>query len=149
MPNARFHHHATASSDIDTAWTILQDPTTWGSLAGVEKITNVARNESGDLASYEFVARAGGRAYPGVAHTTTSRRPNEMTVRIQSREMDGAIAATLSDLPKGRVEIEVMLELETKGLLSSMFFSIISGVVGSGFPEQVEAIASRLGEPVR
>lgn len=147
MPNARFHHHTTAPANIETAWTILQDPATWGLLAGVESITNVTRTTTGDLASYEFIAKAGGRAYPGLAHTVTSDRPAEMAVRIQSREMDGLIATSLSADDDHEVAVAVTLELETKGILSGMFFSVISGVVGAGFPGQVEAIATRFSQP--
>jgi carbon monoxide dehydrogenase subunit G len=42
-------------------------------------------------------------------------------------------------------EIEVDLHVESVGLLSTMFFPVVAGAVGSGLPRAVDAFANGLG----
>lgn len=147
MPSARFQHHATAVTDIETAWKWLQKPETWGGMTGVTDISNVARSGSGSLTSFEFVAVVGGRPHSGLATTIGADQPRAMSIRIQSNELDGTVAIVLTSPSEVEVLVAADLELNAKGFLASMFFSVITGVVGSGFPEQVEAFAARLAAP--
>lgn len=144
MPTARFQHHAVAATDLENAWRWLQDPNTWAGMAGVRDIDNVGRSPAGDLISFEFVAMVAGRPYAGLATTLTADFPHAMSLRIKSKELEGIVAAALTSSEEGGVLVEADLELEAKGLMASMFFSVITGVVGTGFPEQVEEFAGRL-----
>jgi len=142
MPSASFRHDVYTSASATQAWTALQDPNTWGSLAGVSEIRNAKHDHAGDLLSYDFTALAAAKTYDGKATTVVSDAPNSMAVKIVSSEMDGRISIEIieeADATRGTVS----LSLEAKGFLSSMFFTIIKQVVGGAFPQQAESLADR------
>lgn len=145
MPSADYRHSLVSPASIGDAWAALQDPMTWGTLAGVTSISNAKHDTGGDLVSYDFVALAAAKSYKGKAQIVTSERPHSMAVRINSIEMDGRIGVELAEHDSG-VRADVTLKLEAKGFLSNMFFLAIKTVVGASFPEQAEHLADRFIE---
>lgn len=142
MPSASFRHDVHTTASAAQAWTALQDPDTWGSLAGVSEIRNAKHDHAGDLVSYDFTASAAAKTYDGTATTVVSDAPLSMAVEIVSSEMDGRISIEIIEETKS-TRGTVTLSLETKGFLSSMFFTIIKQVVGAAFPQQAENLADR------
>lgn len=142
MPSANYRHDVQTSASATQAWAALQDPNTWGSLAGVEQIRNAKHDDAGDLLSYDFTALAAAKSYDGKATTVVSDAPYSMAVKISSSEMDGRISIEIIE-EDGTTRGTVSLSLEAKGFLSSMFFTIIKQVVGAAFPQQAENLAGR------
>jgi carbon monoxide dehydrogenase subunit G len=64
-----------------------------------------------------------------------------MAWNIENSEITGVITVILSeDEPNTR--ITTTLTVESKGLLASMFFSVIADAIGSGLPRSVEEFAA-------
>ncbi len=142
MPSERFEHRVSISADRETAWSHLQEAATWEALAGIDQVHDVVHDAGGQLVSYEFVALAGGKRYPGVATVVERERPTRMVLTIDSTEITGSITTDLhEDSP---LELVVALELRSKGLLSTMFFPVVTASVGNGFPTQVNEFAARV-----
>ena len=59
--------------------------------------------------------------------------------------MVGTITVDLSDGNPGGTIVDVSIELRSKGLLSSMFFPLVSKAIGDGLPDQVKDMAVQLG----
>lgn len=145
MPSARFTHEVHTAASPETAWRVLQEPETWGSLGGVTDIRDAKYADDGDLLSYSFSAMAAAKSYDGRATTVVSEAPQTMAIKIASIEMTGRIAINLEAVETG-TKGTVSLTLEPKGFLSSMFFTAIKVAVGTGFPQQAEALAERFTE---
>lgn len=142
MPSQTFEHTVSIDAARATAWSHLQEAETWEALAGIERVHNVRHDADGQLISYEFDVIAGGKRYPGVATVTERHNPERMVLHIESSEIDGSITASLAD--DHPLELTVGLQLESKGLLSTMFFPVVAASVGNGFPRQVDEFAARV-----
>jgi hypothetical protein len=67
-----------------------------------------------------------------------------MAVTIDTSEVLGTITVELSPSNPGGTGMTASLKMQPKGLLSIVVFPIISKAVGSGFAEQIDAIAARM-----
>ena len=144
MASARFNHSVlTAASGLDEAWTGLQKPETWATIAGVSEVTEAAFDASGNLTAYLFTAVAAGREYAGKAEVRLSSRPTDMVVSISTSELTGLISTKLTPGIDG-VRVSVTLDLQSRGLLAGMMFPVITGAVRHGLPDQVEQLARYL-----
>lgn len=142
VPSETFDHRVSINADRATAWAHLQEAETWEALAGIDRVHKVVHDADGQLVSYEFDAIAGGKSYPGVATVTARNNPERMVLHIESSEIDGSITTSLAD--DHPLELHVVLQLRSKGLLSTMFFPVVAASVGSGFPKQVNEFAARI-----
>ena len=71
MPAATFTHSVTTPASIDEAWAALQDPETWSNIGPVASVSDPAYADDGTLTAFDWVADLGGKAYGGVAKTTS------------------------------------------------------------------------------
>ena len=144
MSPDRFTHSAKVDADREHAWEVLQDPETWGLIAGVERVYDAHHFPNGTLRDYRFTVMTAGRAYEGIAKTHDADRPSLMAVTIDTSEVTGTISVELSPSNPGGTDMTASLKMQPKGLLSVVVFPIISKAVGNGFSEQIEAIAARM-----
>lgn len=142
VPSETFQHEVTIDVDRGVAWDHLQEAATWEALAGIEHVSGVKHDSDGQLESFAFVAVAGGKRYPGTASVAKRQPPEHMVLRIDSSEIDGTISTTLNG--GNPLQLRVELNLRSKGILSTMFFPVVSASVGSGFPRQVNEFAARV-----
>jgi hypothetical protein len=138
-----FTHSAGFNASIDDAWQALQSAATWGSIGGVDGVSDAHHGPDGRLLSYSFAAVVAGKRYPGRARVITSQPPDHMIVDIDTSELAGTISVWLQPRPASGF-ITVELAVRSKGLLSGMMFPLIAGAIGSGLGGNVEAFASRL-----
>ncbi|MFZ0493091.1 MAG: SRPBCC family protein [Acidimicrobiia bacterium] len=146
MSPDRFTHGVKVDADLTHAWEVLQDPETWGLIAGVERVYDAHHFPNGALRDYKFTVRTAGRAYEGIAHTHDAHEPTLMAVTIDTSEVLGTISVELSPSNPGGTYMTASLKMHPKGLLSLVVFPIISMAVGNGFAEQIDAIAARMEE---
>jgi carbon monoxide dehydrogenase subunit G len=139
MPSESFRHSIEITAKPSDAWASLQDPDTWAAIGGVERVFDVRTSPDGTLAGYRFGATAGGRTLAGETRVVDSKPGELMTLEIDSPELAGVIEVRLAN---GRVEVR--LDVRSVGLLASLFFPVISSALRSGFPGQVQVLASRL-----
>ena len=93
-----------------------------------------------------------GQAQPNLGYTVLNvrhhhaheDRPAQYQLVLDTSEMAGTITVDLSQGNPGGTIVDVTLQLRSKGLLSSMFFPVVSRAIGGGLPDQVEAMAPQL-----
>ncbi len=143
MPAATFSHTVTVDATTETAWQALQRPETWSNIGPVAGVSNPVHHADGTLASFDWVANLGGKAYAGVATTTSYREPERFELTMDTSEIAGDIVATIAEAGE-MCRVSVQITFRTKGMLSTMFFPAIKQALANGFPKQVEDLTSVL-----
>lgn len=143
MPSATFHHTITVDASADDVWDRLQSPEVWGSIGPVQNLWDPVI-EDGVLAGFQWSTDIGGVVYKGTGTATIQDRPDQYQLVLDTSEMAGTITVDLSKGNPGETIVDVTLELRSKGLLSSMFFPVVSRAIGGGLPDQVEDMAAQL-----
>jgi hypothetical protein len=141
MAQATFSHTVNVTVSNQQAWDALQNYETWGNIGPVSSVSNPENQPDGVLASFDWVAMVGSKAYDGKAWVTGYELISRYELTMDSSEIAGDVVATL--VPTGDTSCDVTIEItfRTKGMLSAMFFPAIKSALASGFPQQVEDIA--------
>ena len=144
MPSAVFHHSITVDAPPDAVWDRLQEPDIWRSVGPVQNLWDPTV-EHGVLTGFQWSTNIGGVVYNGTGAAVNPARPHHYELKLDTSEMAGTIRVELAAGNPGGTEVDVALELRSKGLLSSMFFPLVSRAIGNGLPDQIEELAVRLG----
>ena len=144
MAPDRFTHRVKVDASLDHAWQVLQDPETWGMIAGVERVYDARHSPDGTLRGYRFTVNAAGKRYEGTAATHNADRPSLMAVTIDTSEVAGTISVELVPSNPGGTHLTASLKMRPKGILSTLVFPVIANAVGSGFADQIEGIAAKI-----
>lgn len=141
MPSQRFTHQSTTSAPIAEVWAALDQPETWEAIGAVDRVFDPVIDEEGRLRGFSFDTIAAGKRYIGDATPHERVEERRMTWRIRNSEVRGLTSVSLE--PEGiGTRIAVSLDVESVGLLSSMFFPIIASAIGNGLPQAVEEFAA-------
>ncbi len=143
MPSATFRHVIAIDAPPDDVWDRLQNPEVWGSIGPVQNLWDPVIEDK-VLAGFQWSTDIGGVVYKGTGTATIQDRPDQYQLVLDTSEMAGTITVDLSKGNRGETIVDVTLELRSKGLLSSMFFPVVSRAIGGGLPAQVEDMASQL-----
>jgi hypothetical protein len=143
VPARSFSHSVTADADIEDVWKTLDLPETWENVGVVDRVFDPVFDDD-RLVGFSFETVAAGKRYVGVATPATREEGRVMGWRIENSEVTGTLEVRLAPTSAG-TEIEVDLHVESVGLLSTMFFPVVAGAVGSGLPRAVDAFANGLG----
>ena len=143
MPSAAFHHTIKVDAPADQVWDRLQEPDIWRSIGPVQNLWDPVI-EDGVLAGFQWSTDIGGVVYKGTGTATIQDRPDQYQLVLDTSEMAGTITVDLSKGNRGETIVDVTLELRSKGLLSSMFFPVVSRSIGGGLAGQVEDMATQL-----
>lgn len=144
MPRETFTHTATAAAGRDQVWTTLQKPKTWEGIAGVENVSEPVVAADGSLHGFSFESVIGGRTHKGQAKPSSREEQRLIAWDIETSDIAGSVSVKLDDQGTG-TKIDVSLTVESRGILSSVFFGVISTTIGDGFPTTVENFAESLG----
>ena len=125
-------------------WAALDRPETWEAVGGVDRVYDPTIDDSGQLQGFSFDTRAGGKAYRGSATPHERVEGRKMAWQVENSELHGVTSVELEPADGG-TRITVRLEVHSGGLLSSMFFPVIAGAIGSGLPGAVDEFAAGLG----
>jgi carbon monoxide dehydrogenase subunit G len=147
VPPDRFTHTVHVAAPPERAWAILQEPETWGEIAGVQRIYDASHHPDGTLRSYRFLAEAGMKPYEGSARTIEADQPSLMVVTVDTAEIEGTITTELQPSNPHGTDMTVSLKIRARGILSTMFLPIVSKAIGSGFSRQIDDIARRIEAP--
>ncbi|MEX1126831.1 MAG: SRPBCC family protein [Acidimicrobiia bacterium] len=146
MPGKTFQQSAIAEAPIARVWIALNDPKSWESVPGVDRIVESVIDPEGQLQEFSFESEAAGKKYLGHA-TPAGREPEKMMAwDIETSEVRGRIVVSLSGAD-GETRVAVTLRLESVGVLSSVFFPVIASTIGDGFPKTVHDFAEGLSQP--
>lgn len=144
MPSQTFTHEATTSAAIEEVWAALDRPQTWETVGGVDRVYDPVVDADGRLQGFSFETRAGGSTHDGTATPHERIEGRKMAWQVESSEVQGVTSVEL-DPGDGETRITVRLEVQSAGLLSSMFFPIIAGAISNGLPKAVDEFAAGLG----
>lgn len=141
VPSQVFTHQSTTDAHVDTVWARLDQPETWESIGGVNRVYDPKIDEEGRLVGFSFDTNAAGRKYIGTARPHERVEGNRMAWNVQNSEVTGVASVTLDPSDTGTV-ITVTLHVESVGLLSSMLFPLIATAIGSGLASSVDSFAA-------
>lgn len=144
MPKQTFLHSATTSASVNRVWDALQQPDTWATIGGVDRVTDPVIDDRGRLQGFSFHTSAGGMRFTGKATPHAYEEGRLMAWRVDNSEVRGLTTVTLSG-SHGGTRIEVTIELEPVGMLASMFFPAVATAVGNGLAAAVDSFARGLG----
>jgi carbon monoxide dehydrogenase subunit G len=143
MPSATYHQTIAIDADPEHVWDGLQNPDVWSSIGPVQKIWDPVV-EDGVLDGFQWSTDIGGIVYDGTGKATVQERPDRYQLVLDTSEMAGTITVDLSPGNPGGTDVDVTVELRSKGLLSSMVFPLVSRAVGDGLADQIEDMAAQL-----
>jgi hypothetical protein len=143
VPSQTVTHTAVADVASDAVWASLDRPATWEAIGGVDRVFDPVIDPAGRLQGFSFDTVAGGRRYVGVATPHRREESRLMSWHIQNSEVRGITTVELEPRHDG-TSVSVTLEVESRGLLSSMFFPIIASAIGNGLPAAVDEVAQGL-----
>jgi carbon monoxide dehydrogenase subunit G len=144
MPSATFHESIAVNAPPDAVWDKLQEPSIWQSIGPVQNLWDPTFDD-GVLTGFQWSTDVGGVVYNGTGTAVIRDRPSHYELVLDTSEVAGTIAVALTENDNGSATgIDVTLELRSKGLLSSMFFPMVSRAIGDGFPDQVQDLAVRI-----
>ncbi|MCI0678625.1 MAG: hypothetical protein L0Z63_06250 [Actinobacteria bacterium] len=144
MPRETVAHTAMAPADIDTAWQALNRPSTWEGIAGVDRVFDPAIDDQGRLRGFSFSTSVGGRSHEGRATPHQRIEGSVMAWDIDSGEVMGVLTVGLRD-QGGQTEVTVTIDMESVGMLSTLFFGVIVSALRNGLPDTVKGFAASLG----
>lgn len=144
VPPDRFTHTVHLSTLPERAWVMLQEPETWGGIAGVQRVFDAHHHPDGTLRSYRFLAEAGMKPYEGSAKTIEADPPALMVVTVDAAEFEGTITTELQPSNPHGTDMTVSLTIRPRGMLAIMFFPIVSKAIGSGFSRQIDELAESM-----
>jgi hypothetical protein len=143
MPAATFTHSVVTIATVDQAWAALQDPDTWSNIGPVASVSDPVYADDGTLTAFNWVADLGGKAYGGIAETTSYVKPDRFELTMDTSEIAGDVTALIAATNDG-CEVTVEITFRTKGMLSAMFFPAIKQALASGYPQQIEDLVTTI-----
>lgn len=144
VPSESFTHTAIASAPAPEVFATLDEPSTWEEIGGVDRVMDPVIDSMGRLQGFSFEVRAAGKKYVGFAKPHERTDGELMSWQVSTTEVRGVTRVALVPVKDG-TEVTVTLEVESKGLLSAMFFPVIASTIGSGLPRSVDEFAQRFG----
>ena len=145
MPRDSFTHTAIANVSRTTVWDALDQPETWEQIGDVDRVTEAIIEDHGRLRGFTFESKAGGMAYTGQATPHNREELSTIGWSIETSELRGITRVELDDAG-GNTQITVTLEVESVGMLASLFFPVIAAAIGNGLPEAVEKFADTFNQ---
>ena len=150
MPTSTASHSVTVAEPAADLWNTLQRAETWADIGPVERVWDPVNDADGHLESYQWSATVAGQEYVGSAKTRASEPGALMQLELDGGEVAGVLTTKLTAVTASTTDVEVVLEVSSRGTLSAMFFPIISNAINQGLPGQVEDFAARIasdGDP--
>lgn len=140
MPKETFSHSSTTTADRSEVWSALDSPSTWEGIGGVDRVIDPVIDDVGRLQGFTFETVVAGTKYLGEATPNAREESRLMAWNIENSEMRGVTAVRLTDHGDGTL-IQVTLDFESAGILSTMFFPLIARTIGNGLPRAIEKFA--------
>ena len=142
MPTASFAHTAHTERSMDEVWTALQNEQTWSRIGPVEEVWDPVVVD-GSLRSFSWRTTVGPTSYQGTA-VVREASANRMYLDLDAGEIAGSLTADLVAVAGGGTAVTVTLVVTSRGMLSTLFFPVVTEAVSSGLPRQVDEFAASL-----
>jgi uncharacterized protein YndB with AHSA1/START domain len=148
MAGTAFTHTVTVDAPIEKVWDRLQAASTWENVGPVERVWDPVHGDDGRLLGYHWSTTVGGRPYEGTAKTVASHPHESMLLALDGGEVMALLTTALEAAGDGRTTIEVIMEIEPKGMMGTLFFPVITAAVRNGLRDHLEEFGARVGRPV-
>lgn len=145
VPEATFTHTASIAQPEDEVWSYLQTSDAWAQIGPLQDVWD-AVHEGDELKSYRWRTTVGPTRYDGTAVVVAAARPELMRLDLDAGEVAGSLETRLSANGDGTTQIAVTLTVVSRGMLSTLFFPVVSEAIGRGLPEQVDRFARSLNQ---
>ncbi len=145
MPRETFSHTARVPVPPEDLWPALDAPATWEGITGIDRVLDPIVDEQGRLAGFSFETRIGSVGYRGTAIPRERVEGSAITWDIDGGEIRGVTAVGLTTDGDGTL-VGVTLEVESVGMMSTLFFPMIANAIRNGLPHAVEEFARGLGD---
>jgi carbon monoxide dehydrogenase subunit G len=139
VPRETFTHTSFASAPIDEVWAALDRVETWEAIGGVDRVLDPVI-EDGQLKGFSFETITLGTTYLGQARPDRREEGRLMSWSIDNSEIEGKMAVALAATDE-RTRVTVTVDIESRGLVSSVLFPVIAGALGRGLPRAVDEFA--------
>lgn len=126
----------------------MDKPETWEAIGGVDRVHDAVIGEGGRLEGFSFEAIAAGQTYPGLATPRAREEGRVMAWEIDTSELEGVTRVELAD-ESGGTRLTVTVEVESRSIISAVFFPVIASTLGHGLHEAVEAFAEGMSRPAQ
>ena len=140
MPTETFSHTAITRAARSEVWKALDKPETWEGIGGVDRVIAPVIDQDGRLRGFSFETVVAGKIYLGKATPNAREESRLMAWNIENSEVRGLTAVRLTNQGDGTL-IQVTLDVESAGILSTMFFPVIARTIGKGLPRAIEKFA--------
>ena len=140
MPTETFSHTAITRAARSEVWKALDKPETWEGIGGVDRVIAPVIDQDGRLRGFSCETVVAGKIYLGKATPNAREESRLMAWNIENSEVRGVTAVRLTDQGDGTL-IQVTLDVESAGILSTMFFPVIARTIGKGLPRAIEKFA--------
>ncbi|MGH8945398.1 MAG: SRPBCC family protein [Acidimicrobiia bacterium] len=144
MPTRTFSHSIAVDAPREEVWATLQRPETWEGIGGVDRVHDALIDQEGRLQGFSFEATAAGQIYPGLATPHAREEGRVMAWAIDTSEIEGVIRVDLTDQDAG-TRLTVTVELESRTILSAVFFPVVATGIENGLPQALAAFAREFG----
>jgi len=144
VPAQTFSHTAIAAVEPSEVWATFDNPTTWESIGGIDRVHDARIGPTGRLEGFSFDTEVAGKKYVGTATPDQRVEGSLIAWNVRNSEIKGTVRVQLTDASPG-AEITVTLEVESASFFSGMFFPVIASTIGSGLPAAVEEFARGFG----
>lgn len=144
MPSATFTHTAHAPQGAADIWECLQAVDTWSNIGPIEKVWDPVHTDD-RLQAFRWQTTVGPTSYKGTARVIVANEPRTMQLELDAGEMAGTLTTDLHENGDGTTQVTVALKVVSRGMLSTLFFPVVSEAVGRGLPSQVEHFAASFG----
>jgi carbon monoxide dehydrogenase subunit G len=142
VPSGTFSHAVTVPAAPADVWTRLQDAETWSGIGPIDAVWDATHDGDGVIAGYRWSATAAGRPWKGTARTTDAVPDERLTLSLKSSEMRGTLTTEISPNGSGS-HLTVTMKVETVGMLSTLFWSVVRTAMEHGLPKQVEVFGEK------
>ena len=145
MPSQEFSHTARAQAPPSEVWTALDEPSTWESIGGVDRVYDPVIDEEGRLRGFKFETLVAGQVYRGAATPNARDEGTKMAWDIANSEITGTTTVELAPVADD-TNLIVTVQVASRSFLAGMFFPVIAGALGSGLPQAVEGFAQSFAD---
>lgn len=146
VPSQTFSQSSWTPAPIHQVWATLDRPETWQAIAGIDRVLDPDIDDEGRLQGFSFETVAGGKRHRGTASPHLRIEGTTMAWNVESSEVRGITTVDLETEGSG-TRVHVTVQVESVGLLSSMFFPVIASALGNGLPAAVDEFVSGLSRP--
>ena len=144
MPSQTFSHTSEADAPLSTVWASLDEPATWESIGGVDRVFDPVLDD-GRLRGFSFETSVAGQRYLGTASPNERYEERKISWDIANSEIRGTTAVELAPHGDG-TSITVTVQVESRSFLAGMFFPVIAGALGNGLPSAVDSFAASFAD---